>query len=214
MCIVRIGKTSSSSWESLNIGSLLFCFAAWHLSVFGFDWHLSLLYSVGFTLLLFTVLSSSVRKIETIDLLFFSKTNDNGETFRERVVYVPANQPKYPTQGHGYIVQEPNGRYWIVSLPFRFLKSQTSNEDLKIKEKARFYWRKTTNQWALILKKRLSSLLCLVKLICSLFVADDSAFVCQFSRFFLLPVADWLVAAAAAFALPWIEFLCSALLCQ
>ena len=43
---------------------------------------------------------------------------------------------------------------------------------------------------------------CLVKLICSLFVADDSAFVCQFSRFFLLPVADWLVAAAAAFALP------------
>ncbi|CAF1213052.1 unnamed protein product, partial [Adineta steineri] len=30
---------------------------------------------------------------------------------RDRIIYVPAAQPMYPTHGHGYIIREPMSRY-------------------------------------------------------------------------------------------------------
>lgn len=63
-----------------------------------------MLFAIEFTLLLFTMLSTtSVRKRNQIDFSHFFLY------FSERVVYVPVSQPVY-NQG-GYVIREPVGRY-------------------------------------------------------------------------------------------------------
>ena len=69
----------------------------------------SIYVSVVFRLIYYVVVYHAVVLLGKISPFFLTPLDYFNSS--ERIVYVPANEPMYPTQGRGFIIREPVSRY-------------------------------------------------------------------------------------------------------